>query len=151
MNRIIKFRVWDKYNKRWLFPNKKIGPHLAGDGNAINLWCRNSGLSVHGISEGCVEFQQFTGLQDSKGKDIYEGDIVKCRFNLYPNKVNFGIIEFCAKYCNLGVRITKDRVGVNAIDIPKPFGNFMKNDGSFHIKIVGNIFENSELVKSIGL
>ena len=60
--REIKFRAWDKVNNKmydwkYLFSFK----------------------SVCGLFDNSnLELMQFTGLLDSSGKEIYEGDIVKC-------------------------------------------------------------------------
>ncbi len=62
-----KFRVWDKKNKRFVnftkivFSIRKSVFLKDGFGNNI---------------DGNFEVQQYTGLKDKKGNDIYEGDIV---------------------------------------------------------------------------
>ena len=68
MKRVIKFRVWNEVNKKY----ESMGN--MGNGPFISLWGdyipRARGEYYPVIIE------QFTGLQDSSGNDIYEGDIL---------------------------------------------------------------------------
>lgn len=85
MNRPLKFRVWSiKENKFYsVFPFKDAG---FTDTVAIG----NNGAIVHldsGRFSYCEPYnqnyvvEQFTGLTDRNGRDVYEGDIIKSESN----------------------------------------------------------------------
>jgi uncharacterized phage protein (TIGR01671 family) len=122
MNKEIKFRIWNIKNKSWY------------DVNVDYLLCQEN-ERLNGIfTRNDLIFQQFTGSKDKNGKDIYEGDI-----------------------------ITNDYVGEHTYKIAKVIWNknsFIADCGSgiFNmaftqkmiegtVRVIGNIFENPELLK----
>ncbi len=82
-----------------------------------------------------VEYMQFTGLKDKNGKEIYEGDIISEDFIMPP----IYMIEFIK-----GVFMFKRTDGNGSYPI---YDNIIKKDKLLSVKILGNIYENPELMK----
>lgn len=74
-----------------------------------------------------ANLQQFTGLKDKNGKEIYEGDIMDAR----PECGGIHDVKFLYEYHVAGLGI--DCSG---------------NMGMEHMEIIGNIYENPELLSA---
>ena len=85
-----------------------------------------------------VDVEQFTGLTDVNGKDIYEGDIIKFFGGNKKNKVKneFGVIVYKSDRYGAGFNsiIQNKEHGYGGINIAQDI-------------VVGNVHENSELLE----
>ncbi|MGA3430720.1 YopX family protein [Lactiplantibacillus plantarum] len=87
---------------------------------------------VDGISA-LFELEQFTGLKDTSGKDIYEGDIIKSNYKYAQPKVSQIIIEDGNSYI-----LGEDLATGNEMLVSEHVGE---------IEVIGNVHENVELLK----
>ena len=126
--REIKFRAWDTEEKVMYENDRFMGDYddlYFGDINDIFA------------KEPEVIFMQFTGLKDKKGKEIYEGDILA---NREVHGDNF--------YCVVEYGID----GFNGVTYPgrnhcMPLHTIMTYEGAEYNEVIGNIYENPELIK----
>lgn len=126
MNREIKFRVWNGKSKEMIYPSESYNWTLSLDGEVF----RNCGTSIKD-KEKCV-LQQFTGLVDKNENDIYEGDIVNVQIE--SGRLMTYIVEWCEE--TMGFRLSS----TGLCDYNRPYS-------ADSMEIIGNIFENPELVK----
>ena len=132
--RVIKFRgIDDKGN--WQYGTYYFGVMYPTSfrGHYINDWqIDEKTIDYSSFDKDCYDLvlQQFTGLKDKNGKEIYEGDIVK-DFDINGNFRGIGYIE----YSEWGYWVVSGAYKT-AMSI------------SFRqLEVIGNIYETPELLK----
>lgn len=125
MNRELKFRVWDDLNKKWLFGYEH--PNLGGFSMMGEVMCfgeYHRMLNSFSLDDwDKIKIMQFTGKKDKNGKDIYEGDMNQDR----------GIVKW----------------NTDSASFVWDYNNDLHcfEEESEWCEIIGNIFENPELLK----
>jgi len=121
MSREIKFRCWDETIKD--FHRVQLGGRVKNKPNSVAYV--NPSKKPNGSFDGNLGWQQFTGLKDKNGKEIYEGDIVVYGSDR-PLPIIFhehGVFSFEGKDFALGIYDQRK------------------------MEVIGNIVENPELLK----
>jgi len=149
MNRPIKFRVWDTKHKKFLIgipPMEYMLDHDVWSHRDIE---EDPCIYLNNVFSkdfnGRLIFQQYTGLTDSKGNHIYEGDIIKeHHFEDWGDKIGYEYI---------GIVVYKEYsddilyAGYKTIPAKNQNIKFRGNAIQSDCEVIGNIFENPELLK----
>ena len=145
--REIKFRAWDKKCKIML-----VGEHVkvrlfAGSAEVESAYGRGDTDSTDKWDKNDYILMQYTGLKDKNGKGIYEGDVVEYKSAMW-RKEQIARVLF-------GRYFHQNEGGYNGVDC---LGFFLADeegdcifcddgwDKDAGIEVVGNIYENPELL-----
>ena len=131
MNRKIKFRAWDKVKQIWC--NYKI------DDGTVYFMDNDTGCLYRNYPGKYENFDlmQYTGIKDINNVEIFEGDIVKLSKENSDFK-EIGIVKFDENKASYVLETQDDDISYNI-----SYYNYHK----VHYRVIGNIYENKELLE----
>lgn len=158
MNNRFKFRVWHKIRKQyltnttdWPFLLTMSGHVCEWDGGCwTNTDYNNYRDKDDEYQEVTYVVQQFTGILDRNNKEIYDGDIIKYHQdgvvgNYLFKDVKYFIADIVWHDCQYHIVNRKFKFPEGEYDTGEPLYNDLRS----HIEVIGNIFENPELLKKL--
>lgn len=129
MSREIKFRIWrapDEYTKvSWMESWDSLLNYSMSD--------------IFQLDNPDDVLEQYTGLKDKNGKDIYEGDILAWHSNIYRKHDWVGLVL----YRGAGFAVQESDKSYSS---PEWLDCACRKDANI-IEIVGNVHENPELLE----
>ena len=152
MNREIKFRAWNKVwgmmslvDKIEFEEGKPVSVSVtikATDFDHTDEW------SDYEVGDDII-LQQFTGLKDKNGKEIYDGDIVRFENKAYEIRFfnKWGMFGLVGKsdYKDFTEEDPLGSGGSSTRYKPYVLGEYYQK----RIEVIGNVFENPELLNEI--
>ena len=123
----LKYRAWDKIEKVMVFEF-----FISSTGDVLTKAPKRFNHSNHEIKErDYLDVMQYTGIKDTDGVEVYEGDVI----DRLHDKLGYVVFSGCS-FCR-------------RVLTPKGARDYhLSAEDSTLIKIIGNIHENPELLNN---
>lgn len=131
-----RFRVWHtelcrylKDNEFYINPDSSVYSAFESYDNKIRNTNYIENFSRDDFDEGYIIVEQYTGLKDKNGNEIYEGDIVEYDWYITSDKQAYRTKEQVI-FDDMGARLGNDRIR-----------------NCSNVEVIGNIHENHDLLE----
>ena len=144
-----KYRAWDSLNEQMVYSDKEDCFYINTKGVLFMYAIPKSESGLETLYHKSYDVDQFTGLQDKNGVDIYEGDIVKSSGNNSLYFISFGLHSLTGFYFDEeGEEVSCtgffcSRQGSYPDDIES-----LCNKSNIYLEVIGNIHQNPELLET---
>lgn len=140
--RVFKFRAWDKFNAQYWYSEEH---------NNLGDFFKKIQHFIDGGNDLIIE--QFTGLIDKNGKEVYEGDIIKWKETRFWNKEQEQKGVAMPRFFKSAVVYDDAEFLVSSTqEFDTPLCCFFRtedvhNQFDYKAEVIGNIYKNPELLK----
>ena len=134
---ILKFRAWDRTRNEMNY-RVMVGNCDTNDENwtCPSIWVEDKQRWVHFDDYECI--MQSTGLHDKNGKEIFEGDVIAIEVDDTETPINARVSQN-SKIGVLMFHVFEDNEDVPMVELLE--------DNSVAFEIIGNVYENPELLE----
>ena len=133
--REIKFRAWDRVNKKMFYYGDSLFNLFITFEGDVGYYNNNGDIAFtndNGFTSDQFELMQFTGLLDKNGVEIYEGDIVEI-----PAEEYLAVIEWDVETCRFVINIWPENVLCD-------FDNYYGRE----LEVISNKWDNPSLMEA---